>query len=147
MWCRDQLSAVLTGEQSAEQAMEAHPTQQSGDLAIRWREGMNALLIVPALLLIAIVFGYPMLRYGWLSFHADSVLTGLIPVPNGGANWQRLLADARFWQDTLQTGRFAPPLASNWFWLWPSLCCSINAGEGEPPSVPSPCCPGPCPQR
>ena len=68
---------------------------------------MNALLIVPALLLIAIVFGYPMLRYGWLSFHADSVLTGLIPLPNGGANWQRLLADARFWQDTLQTGRFA----------------------------------------
>ena len=68
---------------------------------------MNALLIVPALLLIAFVFGYPMLRYGWLSFHADSVLTGLIPVPNGGANWQRLLADARFWQDTLQTGRFA----------------------------------------
>ena len=68
---------------------------------------MNALLIVPALLLIAIVFGYPMLRYGWLSFHADSVLTGLIPVPNGGANWQRLLGDARFWQDTLQTGRFA----------------------------------------
>ena len=68
---------------------------------------MNALLILPALLLIAIVFGYPMLRYGWLSFHADSVLTGLIPVPNGGANWQRLLGDARFWQDTLQTGRFA----------------------------------------
>ena len=68
---------------------------------------MNALLIVPALLLIAIVFGYPMRRYGWLSFHAESVLTGLIPVPNGGANWQRLLADARFWQDTLQTGRFA----------------------------------------
>lgn len=68
---------------------------------------MNAVLILPALLLIAIVFGYPMLRYGWLSFHADSVLTGLIPVPNGGANWQRLLGDARFWQDTLQTGRFA----------------------------------------
>ena len=68
---------------------------------------MNALLILPALMLIAIVFGYPMLRYGWLSFHADSVLTGLIPVPNGGANWQRLLGDARFWQDTLQTGRFA----------------------------------------
>ena len=68
---------------------------------------MTALLILPALLLIAIVFGYPMLRYGWLSFHADSVLTGLIPVPNGGANWQRLLGDARFWQDTLQTGRFA----------------------------------------
>ena len=68
---------------------------------------MSALLVCPALLLIAVVFGYPMLRYGWLSFHADSVLTGLVPIPNGGANWQRLLGDARFWQDAIQTGRFA----------------------------------------
>ena len=68
---------------------------------------MIALLVCPALLLIAVVFGYPMLRYGWLSFHADSVLTGLVPIPNGGANWQRLLGDARFWQDAIQTGRFA----------------------------------------
>jgi len=68
---------------------------------------MSALLVCPALLLIAVVFGYPMLRSGWLSFHADSVLTGLVPIPNGGANWQRLLGDARFWQDAIQTGRFA----------------------------------------
>jgi multiple sugar transport system permease protein len=59
------------------------------------------------LLLMGLVFVWPMLRYGWLSFHADSVLTGLNPVPNGGANWVRLLDDQRFWQDTLQTTRFA----------------------------------------
>ena len=68
---------------------------------------MNLLLLLPALLLMGLVFVWPMLRYGWLSFHADSVLTGLNPVPNGGANWVRLLDDQRFWQNTLQTTRFA----------------------------------------
>ena len=68
---------------------------------------MTLLLLLPALLLMCLVFVWPMLRYGWLSFHADSVLTGLNPVPNGGANWIRLLDDQRFWQDALQTTRFA----------------------------------------
>ena len=54
----------------------------------------------------AIIFGWPLLRYAWLSGHADSVLTGLVPVANGGANWLRLLSDQRFWGDALQTGRF-----------------------------------------
>ena len=68
---------------------------------------MNLLLLLPALLLMGLVFVWPMLRYGWLSFHADSVLTGPNPVANGGANWIRLLDDQRFWQDALQTTRFA----------------------------------------
>ena len=68
---------------------------------------MTVLLAFPALLLMAVVFGWPMLRYAWLSFHADSVLTGLVPVPNGGANWLRLLTDSRFWLDAGQTTRFA----------------------------------------
>ena len=38
---------------------------------------MNLILALPALLLMALVFGWPMLRYGWLSLHASSVLTGL----------------------------------------------------------------------
>jgi multiple sugar transport system permease protein len=67
----------------------------------------SLLLMVPALLLLAAVFPYPLLRYGWLSFQASSVLTGLVPVPNGGANWGRLLDDARFWTDAGQTLRFA----------------------------------------
>ena len=68
---------------------------------------MNLILALPALLLMALVFGWPMLRYGWLSLHASSVLTGLEPIPNQGANWIRLLEDPRFWQDAAQTLRFA----------------------------------------
>ena len=53
------------------------------------------------------VFLWPWLHYGWLSFHASSLLTGLHPIANGAANWQRLAQDDRFWQDTLHTLRFA----------------------------------------
>jgi multiple sugar transport system permease protein len=68
---------------------------------------LGALLMLPALALLGAVFLFPLLRYAWLSLHASSVLTGLVPVPNGGANWLRLLDDARFWQDAAQTLRFA----------------------------------------
>ncbi len=64
-------------------------------------------LLVPAALLLGVVFVVPLFRYAWLSGHADSVLTGLVAVPNHGANWWRLLHDARFWQDAQQTLRFA----------------------------------------
>ena len=69
--------------------------------------GINALLMLPALLLLAATFLLPMVRYAWVSGHASSVVTGLVAIPNGGANWQRLLQDARFWQDAFQTLRFA----------------------------------------
>lgn len=68
---------------------------------------MTLLLMLPALALVAAVFLWPLLRYGWLSLQASSVLTALVAVPNGGANWRRLIGDARFWQDTAQTLRFA----------------------------------------
>ena len=68
---------------------------------------MISLLLVPALLLLLVVFVGPLFRYAWLSFHADSVITGLIAIPNGGANWIRLLQDQRYWQDLGQTLRFA----------------------------------------
>ncbi len=68
---------------------------------------LNALLMLPALVLLAIVFAWPLLDAAWLSTQASSVLTGLNPIANGGANWQRLLGDARFWQDVAVTLRFA----------------------------------------
>ena len=68
---------------------------------------MIALLLVPALLLLVVVFVGPLFRYALLSFHADSVITGLIAIPNGGANWLRLVQDQRYWQDLFQTLRFA----------------------------------------
>ena len=68
---------------------------------------MIVFLLLPALLLLVVVFVVPLFRYAWLSFHADSVITGLIAIPNGGANWLRLLQDLRYWQDLGQTLRFA----------------------------------------
>jgi multiple sugar transport system permease protein len=65
------------------------------------------LLMAPALALLALIFLWPWLHYGWLSLHASSLVTGLAAVPNGGANWARLAQDPRFWQDALQTLRFA----------------------------------------
>lgn len=65
------------------------------------------LWMAPALLLLGLVFLWPWLHYSWLSLQASSLLTGLHAIPNGGANWQRLIQDARFWQDALQTLRFA----------------------------------------
>ncbi len=68
---------------------------------------MNYLLLIPATLLLLLVFGFPLIRYFWLSLHASSVLTGLEPIYNNGANWIRLISDGRFWQDLYQTSRFA----------------------------------------
>jgi multiple sugar transport system permease protein len=68
---------------------------------------VNVLLMLPTLALLGGLFLWPLLRYAWLSGHASSVLTGLVAVPNGGANWRRLLEDGRFWQDAGQTIRFA----------------------------------------
>ncbi|MEI8249770.1 MAG: sugar ABC transporter permease [Synechococcus sp. ELA057] len=68
---------------------------------------LSLLLMAPALLLLAAVFLWPLLQYAWLSGQASSLLTGLEPIANGGANWQRLLGDARFWQDAVFTLRFA----------------------------------------
>jgi multiple sugar transport system permease protein len=68
---------------------------------------MTLLLMAPALLLLALVFLWPIAHYGWLSLQAQTVFTNLEPVPVGLANWQRLLGDGRFWQDAGQTLRFA----------------------------------------
>ena len=77
------------------------------------------------------MFVGPLLHYGWLSGHADSVLTGLLPVPNQGANWWRLASDERFWQDAAQTLRFAGVSVGAELILALGLpCCLINAGEG-----------------
>jgi multiple sugar transport system permease protein len=73
-----------------------------------WRSDRSwlPLLMLPALLLLAAVYLWPLLQVGWLSGQASSVLTGLRAVGNGGANWRRLLADARFWIDAAFTLRF-----------------------------------------
>ena len=66
---------------------------------------MTILLFLPAAVILSIVFLIPILRYFWLSFHANSVFTGFSSIPNKGANWLRLLTDDRFWQVSFQTFR------------------------------------------
>ncbi len=76
------------------------------------------------------------------------MLTGLVPIPNGGANWQRLVEDARFWQDAVQTLRFA--IASVGLELVLGFAIALllhRPRRGAGPCGPSPCCPGPCPPR
>ena len=73
----------------------------------RLEAALPLLLMLPALLLLAAVLLWPLLQVSWLSGQATSVLTGLAPVANGGANWRRLLEDSRFWQDASLTLRFA----------------------------------------
>ena len=63
------------------------------------------ILLIP-FILIGVVFIFPLIRYGWLSFHSFSVVTNLEIIPNGLSNWNRLIFDSRFWQDVWQTGRF-----------------------------------------
>ena len=67
---------------------------------------MLYILLLPATFLIGMVFILPLFHYIWLSTKAFSVLTGLLPISNHGANWLRLLNDQRFWQDITQTVRF-----------------------------------------
>lgn len=68
---------------------------------------MIAFLLIPSFLLLIVVFVLPLFRYLWLSFHADSVITGLVAIPNYGANWSRLVQDERYWQALSQTFRFS----------------------------------------
>lgn len=66
---------------------------------IRAREQRTAwYLLVPALLLLVLVFAYPILRAFWLSVFNKSLGTQLQPVFIGVDNYVRMAGDGRFWQ-------------------------------------------------
>jgi multiple sugar transport system permease protein len=58
--------------------------------------------VLPSLLVMLIVIGYPLVYTVWLSFHATPPRTGEW-VFNGTANYQEILSDPRFWRITLNT--------------------------------------------
>ncbi len=64
------------------------------------------LLIAPALILLTLVFIYPIGRAFWLSLFTNNLGTQLIPVFTGLANYQRLMGDGRFWQTMTNTSVF-----------------------------------------
>ena len=59
------------------------------------------LMVIPAMLILGLVFIYPIARAFWLSLFTENLGTQLQPVFSGFANYARILGDGRFWQ-TLQ---------------------------------------------
>ncbi len=56
------------------------------------------LLTIPALVILALVFAYPVVRAVWQSFFTINLGTQLQPEFNGLANYGRMAQDGRFWQ-------------------------------------------------
>lgn len=64
------------------------------------------ILMMPALLLLLLVFAYPILRSFWLSLFAKNLGTELQSVFIGLDNYARMIGDGRFWQSLWTTTIF-----------------------------------------
>lgn len=74
---------------------------------IKARERKTGLyLTIPAVIVMLLVFAYPIGRAFWLSFFAENLGTGLQAVFTGLGNYLRILGDGVFWQTFWITIRF-----------------------------------------
>lgn len=74
---------------------------------IRNREQKTGwLLVAPALVILLLVYAYPILRAFWLSFFTQNLGTQLQPEFSGLANYGRMMGDGRFWQSLWNTTIF-----------------------------------------
>lgn len=74
---------------------------------IRQRERRTGwLLILPALLVLLLVYAYPILRAFWLSVFTENLSTNLEPVFSGFENYGRMAQDGRFWASLGNTAIF-----------------------------------------
>lgn len=64
------------------------------------------ILVTPALIILLLVFAYPILRAFWLSLFTQNLGTELKLVFSGFANYSRMLGDGRFWQTLSNTTVF-----------------------------------------
>ena len=64
------------------------------------------LMVIPAMLVLGLVFIYPIARAFWLSLFTENLGTELQPIFSGFANYFRLLGDGRFWQSLQNTTVF-----------------------------------------
>ncbi|MBF2058313.1 MAG: sugar ABC transporter permease [Cyanobacterium sp. T60_A2020_053] len=65
------------------------------------------LLIIPALLVLGLVFIYPIIHSFWMSFFQQNLGTELEPIFTGLSNYNRLMGDGRFWQSLGNTVIFS----------------------------------------
>lgn len=63
-------------------------------------------MLIPALLILGLVFIYPIVRAFWLSWFTENLGTQLEPVFAGLSNYQRMIGDGRFWQSLSNTAIF-----------------------------------------
>jgi multiple sugar transport system permease protein len=66
------------------------------------RHWADYIYVLPSLLVMLVVIGYPLVYTVWLSFHATPPRTGEW-VFNGVQNYQEILSDPSFWRITLNT--------------------------------------------
>lgn len=64
------------------------------------------LMVAPALLLLLLIYGYPILRSFWLSLFTKNLGTQLDPIFSGLDNYDRMIGDGRFWQSLWNTTIF-----------------------------------------
>jgi multiple sugar transport system permease protein len=64
------------------------------------------LLVTPALLILALIFIYPIGRAVWLSLFTQNLGTQLQPIFSGLTNYARMVGDGRFWQSMNNTAVF-----------------------------------------
>ncbi len=74
---------------------------------IRSREQLTGLyLLIPSVVVLLLVFAYPIGRSFWLSLFDQNLGTGLQPVFTGLNNYGRIIGDGRFWQSFWVSTRF-----------------------------------------
>ena len=96
-------------------------------MTIRNREQRTAwLFLLPALLLLLFVFGYPIARAFWLSLFTQNLGTKLQPVFSGVDNYIRMAGDGRFWQSLWTTIGLTVALVSIELLLGLSIALVLN---------------------
>ena len=79
--------------------MTTRSSRQRGTSMPEYRDKITGwLLLLPALLLLILVFAYPIGRALWLSLFTRNLGTKLEPVFSGLDNYTRMIGDGRFWQ-------------------------------------------------
>jgi len=84
------------------------PNPTENPTSPRWNAALveGWLMVTPALLVLGLVFAYPIGRAIWLSGFTQNLGTELEPVFTGLANYSRMLLDSRFWQSLSNTAIF-----------------------------------------
>ncbi len=76
--------------------------------AIRQREQLTGwLLVIPAFLVLLLIYAYPIARSFWLSVFTQNLGTQLKPVFSGFHNYARMAFDGRFWETMMHTAEFS----------------------------------------